>query len=87
MKRAERDIYSIVIEKIEWINNNRDTIINAFLEENSDIVDMVNEMIEEGDFEADRKISESDVIKALFVNNVDINIRGSRTNLLIDLEA
>ena len=48
---------------------------------------MINEMIEEGDFEADRKISEADVIKALFVNNVDINIRGSRTNLLIDLEA
>lgn len=68
----------------------RDEIISrirAFLDENDDCIDVVNEMIEDGTLEADGKISEDEFVKALFVNNVTIFVNGSETGFYIDLDA
>ena len=65
----------------------KDTIIRAFLEENDDCIDAVNEMIEDGTLEADGKISEDEFVKALFVNNVTVFVNGSETGFYIDLDA
>ena len=68
-------------------NDHKDTIIRAFLDENDDCIDVVNEMIEDGTLEADGKISEDEFVKALFVNNVTIFVNGSETGFYIDLDA
>ena len=65
----------------------RERSIRAFLDENDDCIDVVNEMIEDGTLEADGKISEDEFVKALFVNNVTIFVNGSETGFYIDLDA
>ena len=64
---TEGNIGDIVLEKVNWVNDHKDTIIRAFLDENDDCIDVVNEMIEDGTLEADGKISE-DVILSRLVN-------------------
>lgn len=83
----EEDIEKIVTEKINWIESNREKIVNAFMLENDHYVDVINEMIESGDFKADGSISADDFINALFINNVSIWVKGGDTNLGIDLDA
>lgn len=83
----EIDGLTIVLEKVNWVNDHKDTIIRAFLDENDDCIDVVNEMIEDGTLEADGKISEDEFVKALFVNNVTVFVNGSETGFYIDLDA
>lgn len=75
---TEGNIGDIVLEKVNWVNDHKDTIIRAFWEENDDCIDAVNEMIEDGTLEADGKISEEEFVKALFVNNVTVFVNGKR---------
>lgn len=60
---TEGNIGDIVLEKVNWVNDHKDTIIRAFLDENDDCIDVVNEMIEDGTLEADGKISEDEFVK------------------------
>ena len=87
IKSAEGNISDIVLEKINWINSHKNIIVQSFLEENDDYIDIVNEMIEDGALEVDEKISEDEFVKALFVNNVTIFVNGSETGFYIDLDA
>ena len=81
------DIDKIVTEKINWIERNKEKIVKAFMEENDDYVDVVNEMIACGDFKADGPISADDFVNALFVNNVTIWVKGVDTDFALDLDA
>lgn len=83
----KEDVSDIVIEKINWLNDNKDKIIDIFMEENGHYVDVINEMIESGDFKADKRISEKEFVRSLFVNNVTIYVKGSETDFCLDLEA
>ena len=87
IKSIEGNIGDIVLEKVNWVNDHKDTIIRAFLDENDDCIDVVNEMIEGGTLEADGKISEEEFVKALFVNNVTVFVNGIETGFYIDLDA
>ena len=87
IKSAEGNIGDIVLEKVNWVNDHKDTIIRAFLDENDDCIDVVNEMIEDRTLEADGKISEDEFVKALFVNNVTVFVNGIETGFYIDLDA
>ena len=87
IKADEKDVEDIVFEKINWLNNNRDKIIDTFMEENDYFIENINDMIESGDFTADREITEKDFIESLFVNNVVIYIKGSETDFMLDLDA
>ena len=42
---TEGNIGDIVLEKVNWVNDHKDTIIRAFLEENDDCIDAVNEFV------------------------------------------
>ena len=84
---TEGNIGDIVLEKVNWVNDHKDTIIRAFLDENDDCIDVVNEMIEDGTLEVDGKISEDEFVKALFVNNVTVFVNGIETGFYIDLDA
>ena len=87
-ERAEgEDIDKIVTEKINWIERNKEKIVEAFMEENDDYLDVVNEMIACGDFKADRPISADDFVNALFVDNVTIWVKGVDTEFALDLDA
>ena len=81
------DIDKIVTEKINWIERNKEKIMEAFMEENDDYLDVVNEMIACGDFKADGPISADDLVNALFVNNVTIWVKGVDTDFALDLDA
>ena len=87
IKCKEGNIGDLVLEKINWLNGHRNTIIDSFLKENDDYIDVVNEMIEDGTLEADEKISEDEFVKALFVNNVMVYVNGIETGFSIDLDA
>ena len=87
-ERAEGDdIDKIVTEKINWIERNKEKIVEVFMEENDDYLDVVNEMIACGDFKADGPISADDFGNALFVNNVTIWVKGVDTDFALDLDA
>ena len=45
IKSAEGNIIDIVHEKINWINSHKNIIVQSFLEENDDYIDIVNEMM------------------------------------------
>ena len=87
IKADEKDVEDIVFEKINWLNNNRNKIIDTFMEENDYFIENINDMIESGDFTADREITEKDFIESLFVNNVTIYVKGSETDFMLDLDA
>ena len=81
------DIDKIVTEKINWIERNKEKIMEAFMEANDHYVDVVNDMIACGDFKADGPISADDFVNALFVNNVTIWVKGMDTDFALDLDA
>ena len=81
------DIDKIDTEKINWIERNKEKIVEVFMEENDHYVDVVNEMIACGDFKADGPISADDFVNALFVNNVTIWVKGVDTDFALDLDA
>ena len=81
------DIDKIVTEKINWIERNKEKIVEVFMEENDDYLDVVNEMIACGDFKADGPISADDFVNALFVNNVTVWVKGVGTEFALDLDA
>ena len=83
----ENGVTDVVFEKINWLNENRDVVVDAFMEENDHFVDVINEMIESGDFDADEQISQEDFEDALFVNNVLIFLRGRNSEFSLDLDA
>ena len=87
IQENKEDVSDIVIEKINWLNDNKDKIIDIFMEENGHYVDVINEMIESGDFKADKRISEKEFVRSLFVNNVTIYVKGCETDFCLDLEA
>ena len=81
------DIDKIVTGKINWIERNKEKIMEAFMEANDHYVDVVNDMIDCGDFKADGPISADDFVNALFVNNVTIWVKGMDTDFALDLDA
>lgn len=81
------DIDKIVSGKINWIERNKEKIMEAFMEANDHYVDVVNDMIDCGDFKADGPISADDFVNALFVNNVTIWVKGVDTDFALDLDA
>ena len=81
------DVDKIVSEKINWIERNKEKIMEAFMEANDHYVDVVNEMIACGDIKADGPISADDFVNALFVNNVTIWVKGVDTDFALDLDA
>ena len=81
------DVDKIVSEKINWIERNKEKIMEAFMEANDHYVDVVNDMIDCGDFKADGPISADDFVNALFVNNVTIWVKGMDTDFALDLDA
>lgn len=81
------DVDKIVSEKINWIERNKEKIVEAFMEANDHYVDVVNDMIACGDFKADGAISADDFVNALFVNNVTIRVKGMDTDFALDLDA
>ena len=83
----ESTVTDVVNEKINWLNENSDVVVDAFMEENDHYVDVINEMIESGDFDADEQISQEDFEDALFVNNVLIFLRGRNSEFSLDLDA
>lgn len=83
----ESTVTDVVNENINWLNENRDVVVDAFMEENDHYVDVINEMIESGDFDADEQISQEDFEDALFVNNVLIFLRGRNSEFSLDLDA
>ena len=87
IKADEKYVNNIVFEKITWLNNNRDKIIDTFMEENDYFIENINDMIKSGDFAADREITEKDFIESLFVNNVTIYVKGRETDFMLDLDA
>ena len=87
-EHAEGDeVDKIVSEKINWIERNKEKIMEAFMEANDHYVDVVNDMIDCGDFKADGPISADDFVNALFVNNVTIWVKGVDTDFALDLDA
>ena len=54
------DILSPILSRLEWLNINREKILDAFLKENSYFVDTINEMIDNKEFEADSHITLAD---------------------------
>ena len=81
------DIDKIVTGKINWIERNKEKIMEAFMEANDHYVDVVNDMIDCGDFKADGPISADDFVNALFVDNVTIWVKGVDTDFALDLDA
>ena len=87
-EHAEGDeVDKIVTEKINWIERNKEKIMEAFMEANDHYVDVVNDMIACGDFKADGPISADDFMNALFVDNVTIWVKGVDTDFALDLDA
>ena len=76
-----------VLEKINWLNANREKVVDAFMAENDHYVEVVNEMIAQGDFDAEQKISEDDFKKALFVHNVSFFLNGRNSEFSLDLDS
>ena len=76
-----------VLEKINWLNANREKVVDAFMAENDHYIEVVNEMIAQGDFDAEQKISEDDFKKALFVHNVSLFLNGRNSEFSLDLDS
>lgn len=83
----EDDYENNIIERINWLNENRDAVISAFMEKNDHYVGVINEMIESGEFKADKPITEEDYANALFVRYLNIIESGDETEISLDLDA
>ena len=65
----------------------QDKIIDAFMEENSHYIEVINDMIEDGEFDAECEIDEEGFISALFINNVSLFLDEKDWSIMLDLEA
>ncbi len=74
-------------EKIQWIDENKDKMIDVLMEENSHYIEVSNDMIEDGEFDAECEIDEEDFISALFINNVSLFLDEKDWSIMLDLEA
>ena len=83
----QEKIVSFVQDKIKWIDENKDKIIDAFMEENSYYIEVINDMIEDGEFDAECEIDEEGFISALFINNVSLFLDEKDWSIMLDLEA
>ena len=83
----QEKIVPFVQDKIKWIDENKDKIIDAFMEENSHYIEVINDMIEDGEFDAEYEIDEEDFISALFINNVSLFLDEKDWSIMLDLEA
>lgn len=82
-----KDIQNIVVEKIEWVNKNRKVIVEIFMQENAHYVDVVNEMVERGEFITKKSITKEDFMSSLFVEYLNIWVCGNDSSFSIDLNA
>lgn len=82
----KKDAEAIFKEKLEWLNSNKNAVLDAFMSENDHFVDSINEMIESGEFEADEMIDEDDLRRALFVSYANFIIRGENSEICVDLD-
>ena len=57
------------------------------MEENSHYIEVINDMIEDGEFDAEFEIDEEDFISALFINNVSLFLDEKDWSIMLDLEA
>lgn len=76
-----------IMEKINWLNANKEKVVDAFMAENDHYIEVVNGMIAQGDFDAEQKISEDDFRKALFVHNVSFFLNGRNSEFSLDLDS
>ena len=83
----EEKVTDSIMEKINWLNANREKVVDAFMAENDHYIEVVNEMIAQGDFDAEQKISEDDFRKALFVHNVSFFLNGRNSEFSLDLDS
>ena len=83
----QEKIVPFVQDKIKWIDENKDKIIDAFMEENSHYIEVINDMIEDGEFDAKCEIDEENFISALFINNVSLFLDEKDWSIMLDLEA
>ena len=83
----EEKVTDSIMEKINWLNANREKVVDAFMAENDHYIEVVNEMIAQGDFDADQKINEDDFRKALFVHNVSFFLNGRNSEFSLDLDS
>lgn len=83
----KEEVTDSVMEKINWLNTNREKVVDAFMAENDHYIEVVNEMIAQGDFDADQKINEDDFRKALFVHNVSFFLNGRNSEFSLDLDS
>jgi hypothetical protein len=71
IKNKEENTGNIVLEKIICLNTHRETVLQSFFEEYDEFTDAVN----------------SELAKAIFVNNALIRVNGNETDLSVDLGA
>ena len=83
----KEEVTDSVMEKINWLNTNREKVVDAFMAENDHYIEVVNEMIAQGDFDANQKINEDDFRKALFVHNVSFFLNGRNSEFSLDLDS
>ena len=83
----QEKIVPFVQDKIKWIDENKDKIIDAFMEENSHYIEVINDMIEDGEFDAGCEIDEENFISALFINNISLFLDEKDWSIMLDLEA
>ena len=77
IKEDQDGVIDTVVEKM----------IDVFMEDNYQYVDVINDMIEKGTFRAYAPISENDFREALVIDNVCIFIRGRNSEFTLDLDA
>ena len=81
------DILSPTLSRLEWLNVNREKILDAFLKENSYFVDTINEMIDNKEFEADSYITLADFRASLFILYLNFELDSNGVTCSFDLDA
>lgn len=79
------DLVTFIKEKINWINENKENILDNFMIKNDHYVDVVNELIEKGRLKGYSKITREDFLDAFFVNGVTLCC--SDSSMILDLQA
>lgn len=79
------DLVTFIKEKINWINENKENILDNFMIENDHYVDVVNALIEKGRLKGYSKITREDFFDAFFVNGVTLCC--SDSSMIFDLQA
>ena len=80
------DILSPILSRQEWLNVNREKILDAFLKENSYFVDTINEMIDNKEFEADSHITLADFRASLFILYLNFELDSNGVTCSFDLD-